>query len=184
MTTDMTNQRNGRRMYGSSGMRTTRYLMLSFGFILGAVLVASGSTLIGGLLIGFAAVRLVFFLRLHRSRDQASAHATATAPTRQVLRPYARSGFIAAATTIGVSPAELRTGFESGSSISDLAATHGVAVAEVIEAIVRSLAVDLDTAAANGTLSAEQAAQAKDLLPQWAARLVVGHKGDFQRLRS
>ena len=179
MATDMTNQRSGRGMYGGSGMRNTRYLMLSFGFILGAVLIASGSTLIGVLLVGFAAVRLVFFLRLHRRRDQAIARATETAPTRQVLRPYVRSGFVAAATTVGVSPAELRTGFDGGSSISELAAAHGVEQADVVEAVVRSVSVDLDTAAATGALSAGQAAQAKELLPSWAARLVVAHKGEL-----
>ncbi len=183
MTTDMTNQRTGRGMYGSSGMHTTRYLMLSFGFILGAVLIASGATLIGVLIVGFAAVRLVFFLRLHRRRDQALAHATATAPTRRVLRPYARSGFVAAAATVGVSPAELRTGFDSGSSISELAAAHGVEQGAVVEAVVRSVSLDLDAAASTGALSTDQAAQAKEVLPGWAARLVVAHKGDFQRFR-
>ena len=181
MTTEVTNQRNARGMYGSNGMRTTRYLMLSFGFVLGAVLIASGATLIGMLLVAFAAVRLVFFLRLQRRRDQAFAHATATAPTRQVLRPYARSGFVAAATTVGVSPAELRTGFDGGSSISELAAAHGVEQGTVVEAVVRSVGVDLDAAVSTGALSADQAAQAKALLPTWAARLVVAHKGDFQR---
>ena len=184
MTTDTTNQRSGRGMYGSSGMRTTRYLMLTFGFILGALLLANGSTLIGGLLIGFAAVRLVFFLRLRHRRDQAFGHATATAPTRQVLRPYARSGFVAAATTVGVSPTELRSSFEAGSSISELAAAHGVEQGDVVEAVVRSVSVDLDAATATGALSTGQAAQAKALLPSWAARLVVAHKGDFRRLRA
>ena len=183
MTTDTTNQRNARGMYGSNGMRTTRYLMLSFGFVLGALLIATGATLIGVLIAGFAAVRLVFFLRLHRRREQALAHVTATAPTRQMLRPYARSGFVAAATTVGVSPAELRNAFDGGSSISELAATHGVEQGAVVEAVVRSVGVDLDAAASTGALSADQAAQAKELLPSWAARLVVAHKGDFQRLR-
>ena len=170
-------------MMTDGGLRTTRYLMLSFGFILGAVLVANGSTLIGGLLIGFAAVRLVFFLKLRHRRDQAFPHPTAARPARQVLRPYARSGFVAAATTVGVSPAELRSSFDGGASISELAAAHGVEQGDVVEAVVRSVSVDLDAAAATGTLSAGQAAQAKEILPSWAARLVVAHKGDLQRLR-
>jgi hypothetical protein len=183
MATNMTMRGNGRRAYGGSGLRTARYLLLGFGFVLGAVLIANGSTLIGVLIAGYAAARLGFLLVLRRRHRQAFTHTTATAPTRQVLRPYARSGFVAAATTIGVSPAELRAGFDGGSSISDLAATRGVAAAGVVEAIVRSVTVDLDAAAANGSVSAQQEAQAKDLLPSWAARLVVAHKGDFERLR-
>jgi transposase-like protein len=77
-----------------------------------------------------------------------------------------------AASTIGVSPAELRNQIKSGKTVAQVATDHGVDPNTVVNAIVTDLSQKIDQRAAAGTIDANRAAQAKQKLPDVASRFV------------
>lgn len=91
---------------------------------------------------------------------------------RGVRRAALRTAAQAAAEAIGVETAELRTAFKAGTSVAELAASKGVDVATVTQAIVTALSEKIDQAVENGKIDAERAAKVKERLPQLAERLM------------
>jgi transposase-like protein len=77
-----------------------------------------------------------------------------------------------AATTIGVTPEELRNQVRSGKTIAQVSTEHGVDPNTVVTAIVTVLTQKIDQKAAEGTVDANRAAQAKQKLPDFANRFV------------
>ncbi len=77
-----------------------------------------------------------------------------------------------AATTIGVSPEELRTQVRGGKTVAQIATEHGVDPSSVVNAIVAALSQKIDQKAAAGTIDANRAAQAKQKLPNAASKFV------------
>ena len=87
-------------------------------------------------------------------------------------RGVVRTAGLAAAEAIGIEPSELRAALKAGSSVAEVAQSKGVEVATVTDAIVAALAAKVDQALANGKITAERAAKAKERLPSIAERLV------------
>jgi hypothetical protein len=173
-----------------SSYRTFRWVMTALGLAAAALLLANGNTLVGLVIGGLATVRLVFLLALERRRRQ---FRTATEGGRDggggagpaagdypVLRSLARGQFEVAAGAIGTSPAEVRIEFANGHSIAEVAATRGVPVDSVVAAVIADASAKLDRAVADGRTSRFAADRFKSRLPQWATRLVNGHRGDFR----
>ncbi|HMG26379.1 MAG TPA: hypothetical protein VKH36_06135 [Acidimicrobiia bacterium] len=77
-----------------------------------------------------------------------------------------------AASTIGISPEELRSQIQGGKTVAQIATEHGVDPNTVVTAIVTALTQKIDEKAAAGTVDANRAAQAKQKLPDVANRFV------------
>src|SRR5437660_8182267 len=96
-----------------TSMRTMRYLFFGVGLVGGVILLAAGQTLIGGLLVAMAAVRIVLLVSMQRRRVRSS---SSQAPGvngrrgggRQRLQRLASMELDVAATAIGVAPDVLR----------------------------------------------------------------------------
>ena len=182
---------------GTSSLRALRWVIVSIGLALSAVLLLRGSYLIGGL-IGVAAVlRVVFLLSSARYRVRSSRTGTrrgpgraegrgggsrgGQAPVRQLLRGLAPRAFEVAAGVIGVNASELRRGFQRSRSIAEAASARGVSVDAVVAAVVSDASMAIDRAVSDGTTSPDVAGRAKDRLPMWAARIVYGTRAELQR---
>jgi hypothetical protein len=158
-------------------MRRWRLAISSAGLVLGVVLVLTGKTLVGVIIGGLAAARLVMFARFafsHRGRPR-----RLNADERDWLRTQARNEFLVAAQVVGCPARELRHHFAQGKSIADIATERSVALPNVIAAIAADLAAKARDASAMGTLSENDAQRIRDLAPRIADRLVHGHRGDF-----
>jgi hypothetical protein len=68
-----------------------------------------------------------------------------------------RPGLEAAATALGLSPAELGAELRGGATIADVAGEQGVAVQAVIDAMVAELSAHLDEHVASGDLTRDEA---------------------------
>jgi transposase-like protein len=77
-----------------------------------------------------------------------------------------------AATTIGVTPEDLRNQVRSGKTIAQVATDHGVDPNTVVNAIVTAVTQQIDQKAAAGTIDSSRAEQAKQKLPNFANRFV------------
>ena len=77
-----------------------------------------------------------------------------------------------AASTIGISPEELRSQIHGGKTVAQIATEHGVDPNAVVNAIVAALTQEIDQKAAAGSIDANRAAQAKQKLPDVANRFV------------
>jgi ribosomal protein S20 len=77
-----------------------------------------------------------------------------------------------AASTIGVQPQDLLTQTRGGKTVAQVATEHGVDPASVVNAIVAAGTQRIDQAAAQGTIDASKADQAKQKLPDFANRFV------------
>ncbi|HMF05209.1 MAG TPA: hypothetical protein VKH17_10370 [Acidimicrobiia bacterium] len=77
-----------------------------------------------------------------------------------------------AASTIGISPEELRSQIQGGKTVAQIATEHGVDPNAVVNAIVAALTQEIDQKAAAGSIDANRAAQAKQKLPDVAGRFV------------
>lgn len=75
-------------------------------------------------------------------------------------------GLEAAADAIGITPDELRTALQDGSTIAEVAEANDVDVDAVIEALVADATAKLDEAVANGRISAERAETMKAALTE------------------
>lgn len=85
-----------------------------------------------------------------------------------------------AADKIGISVDELRTDYQNGQSISEIATAHGVDPQTVADALVAKATDTLNQAVADGRLTQEQADKAEAKLPELATRVINHHKGDHQ----
>jgi hypothetical protein len=160
-----------------------------------AVLLLRGNYILGLLIGGLAIVRVVYMVtfarrrRAFRSSYGAGAGAygagvgAGAGPVRELLRGLARAEFPVAAGIIGMDPAQVRTAFEQGRSLAELATGAGVPVERVVNGVASDAAARIDQGVADGRVPEERALQAKAQLPVWANRLVNFHKGDFQRTR-
>jgi hypothetical protein len=163
-----------------TSLRTFRWVMLGFGLVAGALLLADGDYLLGIVIGGMALLRLGFMLSLARRRRQFRSTADAATGAHPVLRTLARGQFEVAADAIGVPSAELRIEFAKGRSIAEVASTEGVPVETVVAAVVADASAKVDRAVADGQTPSVAGARIKGRLPQWATRLVNGHRGDFR----
>src|SRR5947207_15283073 len=95
----------------------------------------------------------------------------------------ARLALQTAATTIGVSPQDLIGQIRGGKTIAAVATEHGVEPTNVVNAVVTALTQQIDQAAAQGTIDATRAVQAKQKLPDRANRFVNETKSKRGRRR-
>jgi hypothetical protein len=178
-------------------MQAARLGTALLGMVAGTLLVASGGVLIGLVIGGMAAMRLVMFLVAGRQRRQwehdrqldggpaawpppsqwppPSPNPGAPAGSLAFTGPHrlARREFAVAATTIGVDPDELGRDFAAGRSIAEVASAKGVAPATVIEAIVADATTAIDQARRRGRLAPNATGPNPDRLTDWATRLVT-----------
>jgi hypothetical protein len=89
---------------------------------------------------------------------------------RVVLREFFHDEFSVAAVVLNINRGELARRLHQGEgrSIAEVAADAGVARQTIIDAVVRDTTTRLDTQAANGTISASEAEEAKSRVPAWA----------------
>ena len=163
-------------MNGTS-MRTMRYLFFGVGLVGGVILLAAGQTLIGGLLVAMAAVRIVLLVSMHRGMRSSSSQAPRVDGRRrggrQMLQRLASMELDVAATTIGVAPDVLRSAVSDGRSISAVAADAGVPSDRVVDAVVRDANAKVDRAVADGRMASDRASMLRTRLPNWAEQLVL-----------
>ncbi len=81
----------------------------------------------------------------------------------------------AAATYIGVTPADLKGQLKAGKSLAEIAANHGKDRAGLVNALTAAATADIDKAAAAGKLTADQAAMQKAKVADHVGT-VVDHK--------
>jgi hypothetical protein len=165
-----------------SMLRTLRWIILGLGLAAGVLLLATGHLLVGAIIGGFAVLRLVLMLVMQRQRRQfrtmTGARRAGEAPP--VLRALPRGQFEVAAGAIGVPTSELRIAFAKGRSIAEVAGAEGVPVDAVVAAVVADASAKVDRAVAEGQTPPAMAARIKGRLPQWATRLVNGHRGELR----
>jgi hypothetical protein len=93
----------------------------------------------------------------------------------------------AAATALGMTPADLMTELQSGQTLADVAQAQGVNQDAVKQAIVDAKKAEIDAAVQAGRLTADQAAQMKQQIDQAAANLDLtqpfGGRGGFPGLK-
>jgi hypothetical protein len=162
-------------------LRTLRWATLGLTLTVGVFLLATGHLVLGALLVGLAVLRLVLALGTQWQRRQfrtARTHPADGAPP--VLRRLARGQFEVAAAAIGVPPIDLRIEFAKGHSIAEVAGAHDVPVETVVAAVVTDAAAKVDRAVADGEAAPGAAVRIKSRLPQWATRMVNGHRGELR----
>jgi hypothetical protein len=113
------------------------------------------------------------------TRAQADAVASALDAAKPARGPGGRGGpggpgLSAAATAIGISADDLRTAVQSGQTIAEVAAAHGVATQVVIDAVVADMQSHLAEAVANGRLTQDQADERSANAVERATHLVNG----------
>ena len=160
-----------------TSMRTMWYLFFGVGLVGGVILLAAGQTLIGGLLVAMAAVRIVLLVSMHRGMRPSSAQAPGVdgrrGGGRPMLQRLASMELDVAATAIGVAPGVLRHAVDDGRSIAALAADAGVPTDRVVDAVMRDANTKVDRAVADGRIAPDRASMLRSRLPNWAEQLVV-----------
>ena len=160
-----------------TSMRTMRYLFFGVGLVGGVILLAAGQTLIGGLLVAMAAVRIVLLVSMQRGMRSSSSQARGVngrrGGGRQMLQRLARMELDVAATAIGVAPDVLRRAVDDGRSIAALAGDAGVPSDRVVDAVVRDANTKVDRAVADGRIAPDRASMLRNRLPNWAEQLVL-----------
>ncbi|RJE89631.1 hypothetical protein D3P07_05170 [Paenibacillus sp. 1011MAR3C5] len=91
-------------------------------------------------------------------------------------------GLEAVAQALGITKDELRTALQAeGATIASVAKENGVSTDSIIAKVKEAITVQIDQAAADGKLTSEKAAEAKEKAQEQAERLVngqgLGHKG-------
>ena len=154
-----------------------RFLFFGVGLVGGVILLAAGQTLIGGLLVAMAAVRIVLLVSMQRRMRSSSSQARGMSGRpgggRQMLQRLAGMELDVAATAIGVAPDVLRSAVNDGRSIAALAADAGVPSDRVVDAVVRDANTKVDRAVADGRIASDRASMLRTRLPNWAEQLVV-----------
>lgn len=127
--------------------RVIWWILITFGLVLGAVLLLLSYYLFGVIIGGFAVLRLIYTLSL-RNRRGPMWLPPASNSERALLRSMARDEFLVAAGAMGISGAQLRHGFNGGLSIAEMAAVAGAALEPVIDALVSDASARIDRAVA------------------------------------
>jgi hypothetical protein len=160
-----------------TSMRTMRYLFFGVGLVGGVILLAAGQTLIGGLLVAMAAVRIVLLVSMQRRMPSSSSPTPGVNGRRggghPMLQRLGSMELDVAATAIGVAPDVLRRAVDDGRSISALAADAGVPSDRVVDAVVRDANTKVDRAVADGRIAPDRASMLRNRLPNWAEQLVL-----------
>ena len=91
----------------------------------------------------------------------------------EMLQRLARNELDVAATTIGITPDELRRAVDDGLTISAVAADTGISSRQVIDAVVRDATARVDRGVAAGKVAADRAPILQSRLPHWAERFVL-----------
>jgi len=81
------------------------------------------------------------------------------------------------ATTLGMTPAELRTERQAGHSLADIAAARGVDQATLVQAVVAPAKTRLDEAVAAGRLTQQEADARFQRVQQFAGQMVANAQG-------
>ena len=89
-------------------------------------------------------------------------------------RHYGFGGLGAAASYLGVTQEELRSGLADGNTLADVAEAEGKTVAGLVDAMVENAEARIDRAVADGKLTTEQAATARERLREHVTALVKG----------
>ena len=159
-----------------NSIRTMRFLFFGVGLVGGVILLAAGETLIGGLLVAMATVRIVLLVSMQRrmrSSSQSRGMNGRPGGGRQMLQRLAGMELDVAATAIGVAPDVLRRAVDDGRPISTLAADAGVSSDRVVDAVVLDANAKVDRAVADGRIAADRASMLRTRLPNWAEQLVL-----------
>jgi hypothetical protein len=154
-----------------SSIRTWRWVLVAFGAIAGVVLLASGATLIGAVLLTFALLRLAMLVSIRRRMRDHASH-TVGNPMRDTMQRLARGELVVAASAIGVTPDVLRRAVDDGRTIASVAHEAGVSPQTVIDAVARDATSRVDGAVAAGNLAPNRAQRMRGRIPQFAERLV------------
>jgi uncharacterized protein (DUF433 family) len=91
--------------------------------------------------------------------------------------------FTTAATTIGISPADLLDAMKGGHSIADVAKDHGVEAPKVVDAIVTTIDARIDQAVTRGRLTSDQATKLKQVVATRVPKLVNATPREIRRHR-
>lgn len=181
MAFDPDSKRTGNNPGGRLGwFRIIRWIIVIILLVLAFILIEHGRYLVGAL-VGVLALLGIVRLLFYRRRRQSFGSRTVGQPIRELLRGMARAEFDVAASTIGISSAQLQRDFDNGRSIAEIASAAGVSVDTVVNAIIADMSAKIDQAKTEGRVSSDLAAQAKSRLSMWVTRLVNGHKGEFRR---
>jgi hypothetical protein len=159
----------GRRI---RSMRRWRLAIGSAAVILGLVLVLTGHVLVGVVIGGLAAARLVMFSRFTGGRRGPGISGS----DREWLRAQVPDEFVVAAQAIGCPTDELRAQWERGRSIAEVATQHSVGLNKVTAAITADLTERAHEAERAGTLSGDAARRVDALAPRFADRIVHRHR--------
>jgi hypothetical protein len=101
------------------------------------------------------------------AQEQGSGHAR-----NAVRRAAIKTAAEAAAATIGVEVSDLKAAVQGGQTVGAFAESKGVSAQSVVDAVAQALNDRIDQAVADGKVSAERAAKAKERVPELADRLV------------
>ena len=165
-------------MTSRSASRVIWWVIIAFGLVVGAVLLLLGYYLFGAIIGGFAVLRLIYALSLPNRRGPMWLPPLSDSE-RALLRSMARDEFLVAAGAMGMSGAQLRQNFNSGMSIAEMAASGGVALEPITDAIVNDASARIDRAVAQGSVEQDEGDSAKSKLRPWAERLINIHKRDL-----
>jgi hypothetical protein len=151
-----------------------RWVLVGVGLVAGVALLAAGATLIGGILVVLAGVRIVMLLAVQRRMHSFRALGeTAGGRRGELLQRLARNELPVAATAIGIAPDDLRQAVEDGRTISAVAADEGIPSRQVVAAVVRDASAKVDRAVAAGNVAPNRARLVRNRLPHWAERYVL-----------
>jgi hypothetical protein len=145
-------------------VRTIRWAMVAVGLVAGVALLAAGATLVGGVLLVMAALRLTMLLAMRRQ-----------GPGRPglMLQRLTRNELDVAASAIGIAPDDLLRAVDEGHTISAVAADAGIPTQRVVEAVVRDASAKVDRAVEAGNVAPNRARVVRNRLPYWAERFVL-----------
>lgn len=145
-------------------VRTLRWVIVGVALTAGVVLLATGTTVIGAVLVVMATLRIVM-LATGRGRTRR--------PPRQMLLRLARNELAVAADAIGITPDDLRRAVDDGRTISAVAADAGVSSRQVVDAVVRDASAKVDRAVETGNVAPNRARVVRNRLPYWAEHFVL-----------
>ena len=145
-------------------VRTIRWVIVGVGLTAGLVLLATGATVIGSVLVVMATLRVVMLARGRRRTRR---------PPRQMLQRLARNELAVAAGAIGIAPDDLQRAVDDGRTISAVAADAGVPSGQVVDAVVRDASAKVDRAVETGNVAPNRARVVRDRLPYWAEHFVL-----------
>ena len=171
-----------------NGLRTMRWFIAGFGLVAGAVLLAVGEGLIGGIMVVMAGLRILMLLTMERRVGAVRGGAVTASDSAggfpagrrrvgdrrdEMLRRLARNELDVAATVIGIAPEELRRAVDDGRTISAVAANAGISSRRVIDAVMRDASERVDRGVAAGRVASDRAQVLQSRLPHWAERFVL-----------